>query len=114
MQALKLGIPLKTRHNEVAPGQFECAPMFEEANLAIDHNQLLMDVMEKVAARHGLKVLLHEKPFSGINGSGKHNNWSIITNTGINLLSPGRTPKNNLQFLTFFINTIKAVYEYDD
>lgn len=113
-EALKLGIPLKTRHNEVAPAQFECAPMFEEANLAIDHNQLLMDLMEKVASRHGLKVLLHEKPFSGINGSGKHNNWSIITNTGVNLLSPGKTPKNNLQFLTFFINTIKAVYEYDD
>lgn len=113
-ESIKLGIPLKTRHNEVAPAQFECAPMFEEVNLAIDHNQLLMDLMEKVGRKHGLRVLLHEKPFSGINGSGKHNNWSIITNTGVNLLSPGNTPKNNLQFLTFFINTIKAVYEHAD
>lgn len=113
-EALKLGIPLKTRHNEVAPGQFECAPQFEEANLAVDHNQLLMDVMEKVAKRHHFKILLHEKPFAGINGSGKHNNWSLITNTGVNLLSPGNTPLNNLQFLTFFINTIKAVDEHAD
>jgi glutamine synthetase len=113
-EALKLGIPLKTRHNEVAPGQFECAPQFEEANLAVDHNQLLMDVMEKVAKRHHFKILLHEKPFAGINGSGKHNNWSVITNTGVNLLSPGNTPLNNLQFLTFFINTIKAVDEHAD
>lgn len=113
-EALKLGIPLKTRHNEVAPGQFECAPQFEEANLAVDHNQLLMDVMEKVARRHHFKVLLHEKPFAGVNGSGKHNNWSLITSTGVNLLSPGKTPLNNLQFLTFFINTIKAVDDHAD
>lgn len=113
-EALKLGIPLKTRHNEVAPSQFECAPMFEEINLAIDHNQLLMNLMEQVALRHHFKVLLHEKPYAGVNGSGKHNNWSLITNTGVNLLSPGRTPKNNLMFLTFFVNTIKAVYEHAD
>jgi len=113
-EALKLGIPLKTRHNEVAPSQFECAPIYEEINLAIDHNQLLMDLMEKIARRHHFKVLLHEKPYAGINGSGKHNNWSMITNTGKNLLSPGKTPKNNLMFLTFFVNTIKAVYEHAD
>lgn len=113
-EALKLGIPLKTRHNEVAPSQFECAPMFEEINLAIDHNQLLMNLMEQVAIRHHFKVLLHEKPYSGVNGSGKHNNWSLITNTGVNLLSPGKTPKNNLMFLTFFVNTIKAVHRYAD
>lgn len=113
-EALKLGIPLKTRHNEVAPSQFECAPMYEEMNLAIDHNQLLMNLMEQVAIRHNFKVLLHEKPYSGVNGSGKHNNWSLITNTGVNLLSPGKTPKNNLMFLTFFVNTIKAVYEHAD
>lgn len=113
-ECYKLGIPLKTRHNEVAPSQYECAPNFEEVNLAIDHNQLLMDVMEKVAQRHGFKVLLHEKPFAGVNGSGKHNNWSLITNTGINLLSPGKTPQTNLQFLTFFVNTIKAVYDNAD
>ncbi|HYG17122.1 MAG TPA: glutamine synthetase III [Bacteroidia bacterium] len=113
-EALKLGIPLKTRHNEVAPGQFECAPQFEEVNLAVDHNALLMDIMDKVARRHHFKVLLHEKPFAGVNGSGKHNNWSMITNTGVNLLSPGSTPLNNLQFLTFFINTIKAVDEHAD
>ena len=109
-----LGIPVRTRHNEVAPAQFECAPVFEEVNLAVDHNQLLMDVMEKVAIRHNLRVLLHEKPFAGVNGSGKHNNWSLATNTGKNLLSPGKTPKTNLQFLTFFINTIKAVHEHAD
>jgi glutamine synthetase len=113
-KAHRLGIPLRTRHNEVAPGQFECAPQFEEANLAVDHNSLLMDVMESVAEEHGLKVLLHEKPFKGVNGSGKHNNWSIITNTGVNVLSPGASPDANLQFLTFFINTIKAVYENAD
>ena len=113
-ESLKLGIPLKTRHNEVAPSQFECAPIYEEINLAIDHNQLLMDLMDKVAKRHNFKVLLHEKPYAGINGSGKHNNWSMITNTGKNLLSPGKTPKNNLMFLTFFVNTIKAVHEYAD
>lgn len=114
IEALKLGIPLKTRHNEVAPAQFECAPLYEEINLAIDHNQLLMDLMDKVALRHHFKVLLHEKPFAGINGSGKHNNWSLITDTGKNLLSPGKTPKNNLMFLTFFVNTIKAVYKHAD
>ncbi len=113
-EALLLGIPLKTRHNEVAPSQFECAPIYEEINLAIDHNQLLMDLMDKVAKRHNFKVLLHEKPYAGINGSGKHNNWSLITNTGKNLLSPGKTPKNNLMFLTFFVNTIKAVHEHAD
>src|SRR5246127_3949314 len=109
-----LGIPVRTRHNEVAPAQFECAPVFEEVNLAVDHNQLLMDIMEKVALRHNLRVLLHEKPYAGVNGSGKHNNWSLATNTGKNLLSPGKTPKTNLQFLTFFVNTIKAVYEHAD
>jgi glutamine synthetase len=113
-ESLKLGIPLKTRHNEVAPMQFECAPIYEEINLAIDHNQLLMDVMEKVALRHKFKVLLHEKPYAGINGSGKHNNWSLITDTGKNLLAPGKTPKNNLMFLAFFVNTIKAVHEHAD
>lgn len=114
VESLKLGIPIKTRHNEVAPNQFECAPVFEECNLAVDHNQLLMDVMEKVARRHDFRVLLHEKPFAGVNGSGKHNNWSMSTNTGKNLLSPGKTPKTNLQFLTFFINTIKAVHDNAD
>ncbi len=113
-EAIKLGIPLKTRHNEVAPSQFECAPIYEEINLAIDHNQLLMDLMDKVARRHGFKVLLHEKPYAGVNGSGKHNNWSLITDTGKNLLAPGKTPKNNLMFLTFFVNTIKAVSEHAD
>ncbi|MGB3074087.1 MAG: glutamine synthetase III, partial [Chitinophagales bacterium] len=113
-ESFKLGIPLKTRHNEVAPAQFEVAPIFEEVNVAVDHNQLLMDVMQRVARRHKLRVILHEKPFAGINGSGKHNNWSMATDTGKNLLSPGRTPKTNLQFLTFFINVIKAVSEGDD
>ncbi|HNJ89550.1 MAG TPA: glutamine synthetase III [Chitinophagales bacterium] len=113
-EAHKLGIPLRTRHNEVAPGQYECAPLFEEASIAVDHNLLLMDVMEKVARRHKLRVLFHEKPFAGVNGSGKHNNWSMGTDTGKNLLSPGKTPRTNLQFLTFFINTIKAVHEYAD
>ncbi|MFZ4057607.1 MAG: glutamine synthetase III [Ferruginibacter sp.] len=111
-ESYKLGIPLRTRHNEVAPSQFECAPIFEEANLAVDHNTLLMDVMTRVAKRHNLMVLLHEKPFAGINGSGKHNNWSIATDTGVNLLAPGKTPKTNLMFLTFFVNTIKAVHDY--
>jgi glutamine synthetase len=113
-EAYKLGIPLRTRHNEVAPSQFECAPIFEEVNLAVDHNTLLMDVMWRVADRHKLRVLLHEKPFAGINGSGKHNNWSMATDTGINLLAPGKTPKTNLMFLTFFVNTIKAVHDYSD
>ena len=112
-EAHKLGIPLRTRHNEVAPRQFECAPQFEEANLAIDHNQLLMDLMDRVAERHNFKVLLHEKPFKGVNGSGKHNNWSLITNTGKNLLAPTSKAKENLQFLIFFISTVKAVYEYN-
>ena len=113
-ECMYLGIPVKTRHNEVAPNQFELAPVFEETNLAVDHNSLLMDVMEKVAKRHQFKVLLHEKPFAGINGSGKHNNWSLATDTGINLLSPGKTPMSNLQFLTFFINTIKAVNDNEE
>ncbi|MCW3074885.1 MAG: glutamine synthetase type [Flaviaesturariibacter sp.] len=113
-ESYKLGIPLRTRHNEVAPAQFECAPIFEEVNVAVDHNTLLMDVMTRVAARHGLRVLLHEKPFAGINGSGKHNNWSMATDTGVNLLAPGKTPKTNLMFLTFFVNTIKAVHDYAD
>ena len=112
-ESLKLGIPVKTRHNEVAPNQFELAPVYEEANLSVDHNALLMDIMEKVADRHEFKVLFHEKPFDGINGSGKHNNWSLATNTGVNLLSPDSTPMKNLQFLTFFINTIKAVQDYE-
>ncbi len=112
IECIKLGIPVKTRHNEVAPNQFEVAPLFEEANLAVDHNTLLMDLMAKVAARHDFKVLLHEKPLAGINGSGKHNNWSLATDTGVNLLSPGKTPKSNLMFLTFFVNTIKAVHDY--
>src|SRR5215204_6321826 len=113
-EAYKLGIPLRTRHNEVAPAQFECAPIFEEVNLAVDHNTLLMDVMTRVAARHKLRVLLHEKPFAGINGSGKHNNWSMATDTGVNLLAPGKTPKTNLMFLAFFVNTIKAVHDHAD
>jgi len=113
-ECMYLGIPVKTRHNEVAPNQFELAPIFEEANLAVDHNSLLMDIMEKVADRHHFKVLFHEKPFKGINGSGKHNNWSLSTSTGVNLLSPGKTPKRSLQFLTFFVNTIKAVNDYEE
>lgn len=113
-ECMLLGIPVKTRHNEVAPNQFELAPIFEETNLAVDHNSLLMDVMNKVGERHDFKVLFHEKPFKGVNGSGKHNNWSLATDTGINLLSPGKTPMSNLQFLTFFINTIKAVNDYEE
>lgn len=113
-QCYKLGIPLRTRHNEVAPSQFECAPIFEDVNLAVDHNTLLMDIMDRVARRHNLRVLLHEKPFAGINGNGKHNNWSMATDTGVNLLAPGKTPKTNLMFLTFFVNTIKAVHDYSD
>jgi glutamine synthetase len=113
-ESYRLGIPLRTRHNEVAPSQFECAPIFEELNLAVDHNTLLMDVMSRVAKRHQLKVLLHEKPFAGINGSGKHNNWSLATDTGVNLLAPGKTPKTNLMFLAFFVNTIKAVHDHAD
>ncbi len=114
VEAYRLGIPIKTRHNEVAPHQFECAPVFEEANLSVDHNMLLMDLMKRVAIRHNYTVLFHEKPFKGINGSGKHNNWSLLTDTGVNLLSPGKNPKSNMQFLTFMINTIKAVHESAD
>lgn len=113
-ESYKLGIPLRTRHNEVAPAQFECAPIFEEVSVAVDHNSLLMDVMDRVARRHQLRVLMHEKPFAGINGSGKHNNWSMATDTGVNLLAPGKTPKTNLMFLAFFVNTIKAVHDYAD
>jgi glutamine synthetase len=113
-ECMLLGIPVKTRHNEVAPNQFELAPIYSEANLAVDHNSLLMDVMKKVAERHKFVVLFHEKPFAGVNGSGKHNNWSLSTDTGVNLLSPGKTPMSNLQFLTFFINTIKAVKENEE
>ena len=113
-ESMLLGIPVKTRHNEVAPNQFELAPRYEEANLAVDHNSLVMDVMQKVADRHNFKVLFHEKPFAGVNGSGKHNNWSLSTDTGVNLLAPGKTPMSNLQFLTFFINTIKAVHDNEE
>ena len=114
IESLKLGIPVTTRHNEVAPNQFECAPMFEETNLANDHNLLLMDIMEKIARKHDFRILFHEKPFKSVNGSGKHNNWSLSTNTGVNLLSPGKNPKTNLRFLTFFVNTIKAIYDNAD
>jgi glutamine synthetase len=110
----RLGIPLKTRHNEVAPNQYECAPIYEEANLAVDHNQLLMHLLKKVANHHHFTVLLHEKPFQSVNGSGKHNNWSMATNTGINLLSPGKTAKTNLQFIVFVVNVLKAVCEHAD
>lgn len=113
-ESYRLGIPLRTRHNEVAPGQFECAPIFEEVSVAVDHNTLLMDIMDRVARRHKLRVLLHEKPFAGVNGSGKHNNWSMATDTGVNLLAPGKTPKTNLMFLTFFVNIIKAVHDHAD
>lgn len=113
-EAIRLGIPVTTRHNEVAPNQFECAPIFEECNLANDHNLLLMDLLEKIARKHDFRVLLHEKPFAGVNGSGKHNNWSLSTDTGVNLLAPGKNPKSNLQFLTFFVNTIKAIHENAD
>ena len=114
VECMKLGIPVTTRHNEVAPNQFELAPMFEEVNVAVDHNSLLMDVMARIAHRHHFHILFHEKPFAGVNGSGKHNNWSLATDTGENLLSPGKNPKKNLQFLTFFVNAIKAVHEYAD
>ncbi|HEX8038558.1 MAG TPA: glutamine synthetase III, partial [Chryseosolibacter sp.] len=114
IEAWKLGIPVRTRHNEVAPSQFEVAPLFEEVNVANDHNQLMMDVMVRVAERHNLKVIFHEKPFAGLNGSGKHNNWSLITDTGVNLFAPTSSARDNLMFLTFFITTIKAVHEYSD
>lgn len=113
-EAYKLGIPLRTKHNEVAPNQYEVAPVFEECNLAVDHNILLMDIMKRIARRHNFIVLFHEKPFKGINGSGKHNNWSLMTNTGINLLSPGSKPKTNMQFLSFLVCTLKAVYTHQD
>lgn len=111
-EAYRLGIPLKTKHNEAAPNQYECAPNFEEANLAVDHNLLLMSIMQRIAKEHKLRVLFHEKPFNEVNGSGKHCNWSLVSDQGVNLLSPGKTPRNNLQFLTFFINTIRAVQEH--
>lgn len=114
VEAWRLGIPVRTRHNEVAPSQFEVAPLFEEVNVANDHNQLLMDVMWRVAERHNLKVLFHEKPFAGLNGTGKHNNWSLITDTGVNLFAPSSSARDNLMFLTFFVNTIKAVHEHAD
>ncbi len=114
LESHKLGIPVTTRHNEVAPNQFECAPVFEEANLANDHNLLLMEVMEQVARKHNFRVLLHEKPYPGLNGSGKHNNWSLGTNTNVNLLKPGNTPKTNLRFLTFFVNTLAALHKHAD
>ncbi|NBP68649.1 MAG: glutamine synthetase type III [Cytophagia bacterium] len=114
VEAWKLGIPLRTRHNEVAPSQFEVAPMFEEVNVANDHNQLLMDVMGRVAEKHNLRVLFHEKPFAGVNGSGKHNNWSLITDTGVNLFAPSSSARDNLMFLTFFVTTVKAVHEHAD
>ena len=113
-EALKLGIPVLTRHNEVAPGQYECAPMFEELNVAVDHNLLVMDMMNRVAQKHGLRILFHEKPFAGVNGTGKHNNWSMATDKGKNLLTPGSNPGKNLYFLTFFINVIKAVASHAD
>ncbi|MCD7969764.1 MAG: glutamine synthetase III [Alistipes sp.] len=111
-RAYRLGIPIKTRHNEVAPNQFECAPMFEEANIAVDHNTLLMTLMRRTASKHHLKVLFHEKPFMGVNGSGKHCNWSLATDTGVNLLAPGKTPKTNMQFLAFFVCTLKAAKDH--
>ncbi len=114
IESYKLGIPIKTRHNEVAPNQFECTPIFEEANLAADHNLLIMDLMKRIARHHNFRVIFHEKPFRDINGSGKHTNWSLLTDTGVNLLAPGKTPRTNLQFLTFLVNTVKAVYEHSD
>jgi glutamine synthetase len=114
IESHKLGIPLKTRHNEVAPSQFECAPVFEEANIAVDHNQLLMHLLDKVARRHHFKVLLHEKPYAGVNGSGKHNNWSLATDTGINLLSPGKNSKDNFRFIAILVNILKAVHENEE
>ena len=113
IQALELGIPVKTRHNEVAPNQFELAPIFEECNLAVDHNMLIMSLMRKVARTHGFRVLLHEKPFKGVNGSGKHNNWSLGTDTGVLLMAPGKNPEENLRFITFIVNTLMAVYRHN-
>ena len=114
IEAYKLGIPVKTRHNEVAPNQYECAPIYEETNLAVDHNLLIMDLSKRIARKHKFRVLFHEKPFKGVNGSGKHNNWSLSTDTGVNLLSPGKTPRTNLLFLTFLVNTVMAVYKNQD
>lgn len=114
LESLKLGIPILTRHNEVAPGQYECAPMFEESNLAVDHNQLIRVIMERTAVKHKFRILFNEKPFAGLNGSGKHCNWSLATSTGKNLLSPGNAPGSNLQFLVFFINIIKAIHDHND
>ena len=114
IEAHKLGIPLKTRHNEVAPSQFECAPVYEEINVAVDHNQLLMHLLDKVARKHHFKVLLHEKPYAGLNGSGKHNNWSLATDTGVNLLSPGKTQKDNFRFISIMVNILKAVHDYEE
>jgi glutamine synthetase len=114
IEAYKLGIPVKTRHNEVAPNQFECAPVFEECNLAVDHNLMIMDLMHKIARKHDFRVIFHEKPFKDVNGTGKHNNWSLATDTGTNLLAPGKNPKSNLRFLTFLVNTVKAVYDNAD
>ena len=113
IESYKLGIPVKTRHNEVAPNQFELAPIYEECNLANDHNQLIMSVMKRVARRHNFRILLHEKPFAGVNGSGKHNNWSLGTDSGINLLSPGKNREENLRFITFVVNTMMAVYKHN-
>lgn len=114
IEGYSLGIPIKTRHNEVAPNQYEVAPIFEECNLAVDHNLLIMDLMKKIARRHNFRVIFHEKPFQGVNGSGKHNNWSLMTNTGVNLLSPGAKPKTNMQFLSFLVCTLNAVYKHQD
>ncbi|RLD88517.1 MAG: glutamine synthetase type III [Bacteroidetes bacterium] len=114
IEAHRLGVPLKTRHNEVAPSQFECAPVYEEINIAVDHNQLLMHLLDKIARHHHFKVLLHEKPYAGVNGSGKHNNWSLATDTGVNLLSPGKTKKDNFRFITVMVNILKAVYDYEE
>jgi glutamine synthetase len=113
-EAYKLAIPIKTHHNEVAPNQFEVAPLHEECNLSVDHNLLMMDVMKRIATNHHFRVIFHEKPFKGVNGSSKHNNWSLTTNTGVNLLSPGSNPKSNIQFLTFLVNTIRAIYKNQD
>jgi glutamine synthetase len=114
IESHKLGIPLKTRHNEVAPSQFECAPVYEEVNVAVDHNQLLMHLLDTVSRKHHFKVLLHEKPYESVNGSGKHNNWSLATNTGINLLAPGKTPKDNLRFISILVNILKGLHTYEE
>ena len=113
-EAYKLGIPVKTRHNEVAPNQFEIASIYEETNLSVDHNLLIMDIMRRISRHHKFRVIFHEKPFKGINGSGKHSNWSLSTDTGVVLHAPGKNPKSNLQFLTFLVNTVKAVQDNQD